>query len=449
MAKNSYLKSLLVLLLISGSLFGYQQPASSNSETILTQVTQENKSQSLEIEQIKTAYNKFKGEKTKFIGQLKKAATDQASRLSTKSDKLSKELNNLQKELKNFREQELTKLQGEKKKKAEEIINKIDAHLKEMSEKVIDPLKNGLTKDKVEIVQKQLDFFVTQNIPAKYYGVFGPKTNEQINKFLTDKQTELDKEIKALNEITNGTPEKTIEQISEELNALKKDNQIFKIIFLISSVFATGLIIFTFDKNRRMSKNIGRGLNKKHQEALSHLYNELKKDLDNLQRQQNKSNKEIKQLEETVISTKQTLVNHIKETDKKISENIKNEKQEIDYDKGKKQQVNQPILSNAIEVSETKQSASDRRLGKSQAVILEKKRRGNYLVYTEENCEHLIPSENLSINEYNYKTLEALFECLNYNPNYTTHFQIVQPAIVNSVSSGKTWELIERGVLQF
>jgi hypothetical protein len=107
------------------------------------------------------------------------------------------------------------------------------------------------------------------------------------------------------------------------------------------------------------------------------------------------------------------------------------------------------VPSNAIEVSETEQSRSDSRLGKSQAVILEKKRRGDYLVYTERVSTYLIPSENLRINQFNIKTVEAVFECRGYQNNIYSDFKLLQPAIVYTITENETWQLQQRGILQF
>jgi Sec-independent protein translocase protein TatA len=494
MNKNSYLKLLLVFLLISGSLFACQKPQSSNTDPIPQQEAEKvTNNETAEVIKIETAYNEFKQAKTEFIEQLKAAITDKIIHLSTKSDKVNDNLNNLQTEITTFRQKELVKIEDKNKQYTVEILNKIDEHFKEISDKVIDPLKNGLTKDQVEKVQRSLDFFKRDNVPEQYYGEFGQKTYTEIETFLNNKQTELDKEIKALNTIVNPegattetkgnddkplATDKTVEELFKEVENIKKDNQRFKLIFIISAVFGVVLIVFAFEKNRRMSQKFGKGLNQENQNALSNISNDFKNNLDDLKKEQNTINKQI---EQTIRTTEETLGDRINKIESTISTSRKNQGQGLDNSSyfGVKQQQ-QPndsmggsvtpkssysqsqssnnntyshtlslVISNAIEVSETEQSTSDRRLGKSKIVVLEKKRRGNYLVYKDGDYECLIPSENLRINEYNYKTIEALFECLNYNPNSSNDFQLTKPTVVNTISSGESWQLQQRGVLQF
>ena len=107
------------------------------------------------------------------------------------------------------------------------------------------------------------------------------------------------------------------------------------------------------------------------------------------------------------------------------------------------------LSRNFIEVSETEESLKNRRLGISQIVILAKKRRGNYWILTEGSYDYLVPSQNLRINQHNYKTVEALFECHHYHPDYSSDFQLLKPAVVYPLSGGQTWQLQEPGILQF
>ncbi|MDJ0581741.1 hypothetical protein [Crocosphaera sp.] len=106
-------------------------------------------------------------------------------------------------------------------------------------------------------------------------------------------------------------------------------------------------------------------------------------------------------------------------------------------------------LDNADQVSETEPSSSDRRLGKSTIVILEKKRRGNFSIVEQEGITYLIPSNNLRINEFNVKTVEIVFECQGYQPNLSSGFKLLQPAIVTETNDGKNWQLQQLGILQF
>lgn len=104
--------------------------------------------------------------------------------------------------------------------------------------------------------------------------------------------------------------------------------------------------------------------------------------------------------------------------------------------------------NNVEVVSETEDSMNQRRLGTSKA-ILKKDRRGNYWILTENGCEYMVPKENFKINEYNYNTVQALFECLNYQASITIDFQLVKPAKVSFLTGLEKWQVEERGILQF
>ena len=105
----------------------------------------------------------------------------------------------------------------------------------------------------------------------------------------------------------------------------------------------------------------------------------------------------------------------------------------------------------ATEVSETEQSIEARRLGTSQPAIFEKARRGkgNYWILIQSGFSYLVPKANIKINEYNYETVETLFECQGYQSGYSSDFTLVKPAIVSPILSGEKWQLVELGVLQF
>ena len=113
------------------------------------------------------------------------------------------------------------------------------------------------------------------------------------------------------------------------------------------------------------------------------------------------------------------------------------------------QQKPRSLLKNAIaEVSETDHSIDQRRLGNSQRAILQKVKKGNCCILNEGGVDYMVPKNNIRINQYNLNTVENLFECQGYRRGYSG-FQLIKPAIVSSMSKGETWQLVERGVLQF
>jgi hypothetical protein len=105
--------------------------------------------------------------------------------------------------------------------------------------------------------------------------------------------------------------------------------------------------------------------------------------------------------------------------------------------------------SSPIEVSPTEESLANRRMGGSEPIVLENKRRGYYEVYLDGNYHCLVPSQNFRINQNNYKSVEDLFECQNYDPNYSDSYTVIRPAVVYPLAGGQTWQLQQRGVLRF
>ncbi len=105
--------------------------------------------------------------------------------------------------------------------------------------------------------------------------------------------------------------------------------------------------------------------------------------------------------------------------------------------------------SSPIEVSPTEESLANRRMGGSEPIVLENKRRGYYEVYLDGNYHCLVPSKSFRINQNNYKSVEDLFECQNYDPNYSDSYTVIRPAVVYPLAGGQTWQLQQRGVLRF
>jgi hypothetical protein len=105
--------------------------------------------------------------------------------------------------------------------------------------------------------------------------------------------------------------------------------------------------------------------------------------------------------------------------------------------------------SSSIEVSPTEESLAKRRMGGGEPIVLEKKSRGSYEVYFDGNYHCLVPSQHFRINQNNYKSVEDIFECQNYDPNYSDRYTVIHPAVVYPLAGGQTWQLQQRGVLRF
>jgi hypothetical protein len=101
----------------------------------------------------------------------------------------------------------------------------------------------------------------------------------------------------------------------------------------------------------------------------------------------------------------------------------------------------------AINVTATEESLSKLEIGISSQVIFEKNRRGNYSIIKENGTEYLVPSNNLRLNQHNYKTIEDFFDCNNLQ--LEGNFELLKPARVSALPGGETWQLEERGILQF
>ncbi|MDJ0729429.1 MAG: hypothetical protein QNJ33_05480 [Crocosphaera sp.] len=62
---------------------------------------------------------------------------------------------------------------------------------------------------------------------------------------------------------------------------------------------------------------------------------------------------------------------------------------------------------------------------------------------------YLVPSDNLRVNEYNYKTIEDVFDCRGFKPNISSNFKLLQPAIVTETHEKNNWKLDKPGILEF
>lgn len=98
-------------------------------------------------------------------------------------------------------------------------------------------------------------------------------------------------------------------------------------------------------------------------------------------------------------------------------------------------------------VAETKESMENRLAGISEAVFLLNTNKGKYWIVEEDNNYYLAPHAKINIEEHNLTTLQNLFDCTNFTPEYSD-FKLVKPAKVSKLSS-ETWQLEEKGKLDF
>jgi hypothetical protein len=177
-------------------------------------------------------------------------------------------------------------------------------------------------------------------------------------------------------------------------------------------------------------------------------------------------------LNNTLNNLSETIYNQVyKDIDKKFSEKLKNIEQDSTQEnytindrekpikKTKDPEVLKPQKTTSIapekaykisiEVSPTEESLVNRRMGGSEPIVLENKRRGLYGVYLDGNYHCLVPSQYFRISQHNYKSVEHLFECQNHDPNHSDIYTVIRPAVVSPLAGGQAWQLQQRGVLRF
>lgn len=75
---------------------------------------------------------------------------------------------------------------------------------------------------------------------------------------------------------------------------------------------------------------------------------------------------------------------------------------------------------------------------------------GNYWVlFTEDSIHWLFPKARRQINQYEYTTLESIFDCQGYQPEGSRSFLVHSPATVSKQSNGEVWMLEKKGRLEF
>jgi hypothetical protein len=107
---------------------------------------------------------------------------------------------------------------------------------------------------------------------------------------------------------------------------------------------------------------------------------------------------------------------------------------------------NKEDFPNKIEIVETIESKSQRMNGNQINPIFERKERGDYLLI---NGTYLAPKYHHKINSHSYQTFSTLFECRNYEQSTKENFRLIKPGKVNWLNNQETWQLEERGIIEF
>jgi iron-sulfur cluster repair protein YtfE (RIC family) len=512
MKKIHYAKLTLSLLLVSTVLVGCGKGTDPQKEQT-SQTSSATVEKSPQLQAIDSAFEELKTEQKTFIDNLNQAIniTDKKDRESITSDKVSKKIENLQQKIKEYRQNQMPKLKEGEKASVEQILDSIDNTLVTISQKVINPFKTGLTKDAIENVQKQLDFFTRRKISQNNYGNLGKTTVEEITTFLQDEQKSLEDSIKQLKSLVQGSTkppiDPEIQKLSNRIAQLEKEKTssntalLFAILALSASVISwikprkkssqtssakqsspngqqptnKRFSRFNFWSKETNPKGDGEGKSPENSSAsvasqnwspnetritskiydrvYKDIYKELSKEIKDIARKITQENRIINEriadleLEKHNRKTKDTKVREQKEPTGITTLNPSAPPASQTY------QSTSPSVSSSssssIEVSPTEESLANRLRGNSEPIVLESKRRGIYGVYLDGNYHCLVPSQNFRINQNNYKSVEDLFECQNYDPNYSDSYTVIRPAVVYPLAGGQTWQLQQRGVLRF
>jgi hypothetical protein len=108
--------------------------------------------------------------------------------------------------------------------------------------------------------------------------------------------------------------------------------------------------------------------------------------------------------------------------------------------------IPQSITRDAVEVAMSAQSVAELR-DKYTIPVLNRERRGDYLVVDRGTYSYLVPNKRNPINQYSLSIIKFLYDCTGYNENYQQMI-LEKPAIVN-VKSPDSWMLTQKGSLKF
>ena len=99
-------------------------------------------------------------------------------------------------------------------------------------------------------------------------------------------------------------------------------------------------------------------------------------------------------------------------------------------------------------VSETDESLASRRNSSQADILLKPSANSNYWIFRgEDQNSWLVPKNDLRLTSIIYETFQALFDCQEYRPDQK--LQVVKPAKVFFNFSTNSWELEQKGQVQF
>ncbi|MDP5337589.1 MAG: hypothetical protein NWQ28_03315 [Nodularia sp. (in: cyanobacteria)] len=104
------------------------------------------------------------------------------------------------------------------------------------------------------------------------------------------------------------------------------------------------------------------------------------------------------------------------------------------------------ISQQAKQVSETTTSIEKRSQGINDTVVLEKQSQGHYWLVGKETL-YLMPRRGFKINRSTVDTFKALFQFR--GSKVPSKFKLIKPAQVAMIANSQTWQLTERGIIEF
>ncbi|MGK7877633.1 MAG: hypothetical protein AB4426_31325 [Xenococcaceae cyanobacterium] len=178
------------------------------------------------LNQVKAEVNIFKNSLDKFNTELK--SEDKRKKKQVDFENPNQKLDALLKAWNQFNG-ELQKSNVQLPELVKKLTQQVDFNLKYI-QKILSPLKKGLIEGKVEQVQKHLDFFDREGIQPQYYGKFGPRTQQEIEKVSKEKLLQaqnaiLEINIYLLDTTISSSKVAKIQQPSEETKNLQAEIQ--------------------------------------------------------------------------------------------------------------------------------------------------------------------------------------------------------------------------------
>ncbi|MBD2199435.1 MULTISPECIES: hypothetical protein [Calothrix] len=444
MKKVKIKKSLPALLIVSyllitcQAVIAFAHEKHSNSYFLSQQNPTVN---SAEITEITQAYNEFDNSLKILLNQLQDVIDN---KLNSKS--LDFKTPNAQ--LKKLRQVNNNLLEIEKSNLSDTFSN-INNTITEIS-KVIEPLSQGLTSKNVTQIQNYLDLPDKDPQVKRNLGSFGEITQKNIQEFLINRHQKLAEYMQLL---TNNSPSESANLLDENKQLKAEINNFtWKYNLSVIAAFVAGICVGFFRKlPRQKIRNQRTHLKPNTPPYIEEADPDYSPNPDdqNYPSQTAIASPSPQPPTETNPPPRENPANSQAEnTNRSISRIIHNAS--VNELITIYNQNRNSLSKYSTEVSETEESINQRRLGSHQAAILEKvsKGKGSYWIINKEGLDYLVPKGSIKINEFNYKTVESLFDCQGYQPNISSDFVLLKPAQVTSISQ-QMWQIVDYGVLRF